>query len=75
MSKISGPIRRKFLLVSAPSQMALARGVEIEQGYIIRERGQELRVRREGGRHYLSARDRTGKEVTGQEIKITKGQF
>ena len=55
--------------------MALARGVEIEQGYIIRERGQELRVRREGGRYFLSARDRTGKSVTGQEIRITKGQF
>jgi CYTH domain-containing protein/ADP-ribose pyrophosphatase YjhB (NUDIX family) len=75
MTKSTGPIRRKFILVSAPTQMALARGVEIEQGYIIRERGQELRVRREGGRYFLSARDRTGKSVTGQEIRITKGQF
>lgn len=69
------PVRRKFLLVSAPSQLARARGVEIEQGYVVRERGQELRVRREGRGHYLSARDRTGRSVTGQEIRITKGQF
>ena len=70
-----GPVRRKFLLSSAPSEMALARGIEIEQGYVVRDRGQELRVRREGSAHYLSARDRTGREVTGQEIRITKGQF
>jgi len=55
--------------------MAKARGVEIEQGYIVRERGRELRVRREGSRHYLSARDRSGRAVTGQEIRITKGHF
>ena len=70
-----GPVRRKFLLTSAPSEMALAKGIEIEQGYIVRERGRELRVRREGSAYYLSARDRTGREVTGQEIRITKGQF
>jgi adenylate cyclase len=75
MTKSTAPIRRKFLLASAPSQMALARGVEIEQGYIVKERGQELRVRREGGCYYLSARDRSGKAVTGQEIRITKGQL
>jgi len=75
ITKTKVPIRRKFLLTSAPSQMALARGVEIEQGYVVRERGQELRVRREGNRHYLSARDRSGRSVTGQEIRITKGHF
>jgi len=75
ITKTKVPIRRKFLLTSAPSQMALARGVEIEQGYVVRERGQELRVRREGSRHYLSARDRSGRSVTGQEIRITKGHF
>jgi adenylate cyclase len=75
MSKDTSLIRRKFLLSSAPSQLALARGVEIEQGYIVHERGQELRVRREGSRYYLSARDRTGRFVTGQEIRITKGHF
>jgi len=75
MTKTTVPIRRKFLLVSAPSQLALARGMEIEQGYVVHERGQELRVRREGIRHYLSARDRSGKAVTGQEIRITRGQF
>jgi len=75
ITKTKVPIRRKFLLTSAPSQMALARGVEIEQGYVVRERGQELRVRREGSRYYLSARDRSGRAVTGQEIRITKGHF
>jgi len=75
ITKTKVPIRRKFLLTSAPSQIALARGVEIEQGYVVRERGQELRVRREGNRHYLSARDRSGRSVTGQEIRITKGHF
>ena len=75
ITKTKVPIRRKFLLTSAPSQMALARGVEIEQGYVVRERGQELRVRREGSRYYLSARDRSGRSVTGQEIRITKGHF
>jgi len=75
ITKTKVPIRRKFLLTSAPSQIALARGVEIEQGYVVRERGQELRARREGNRHYLSARDRSGRSVTGQEIRITKGHF
>jgi CYTH domain-containing protein/ADP-ribose pyrophosphatase YjhB (NUDIX family) len=75
MSKKQIPVRRKFLVVSAPAQLARARGSEIEQGYVVRERGQELRVRREGRSHYLSARDRTGRSVTGQEIRITKGQF
>jgi CYTH domain-containing protein/ADP-ribose pyrophosphatase YjhB (NUDIX family) len=55
--------------------MAGGRGVEIEQGYVVRERGQELRIRREGRRYYLSARDRRGRSVTGQEIRITKGHF
>jgi len=75
MKKITGSIRRKFLLLSAPAQMARASRVVIEQGYIVRNRGQELRVRREGNRHYLSARDRSGREVKGQEIRITKGQY
>ena len=73
--KPDGVIRRKFLLISAPRQMALARGVEIEQGYVVRERGRELRVRRESNCYYLSARDRSGPGVVGQEIRITKGQF
>jgi len=75
MSKKQNPVRRKFLVVSAPAQLAKAHGAEIEQGYVVRERGQELRVRRLGRSHYLSARDRTGRSVTGQEIRITKGQF
>ena len=74
-TKPKAPIRRKFLLSSAPSQMALSSCLEIEQGYIVRERGQELRMRREGSRYSLSARDRSGRTVTGQEIRITKGQF
>jgi CYTH domain-containing protein/ADP-ribose pyrophosphatase YjhB (NUDIX family) len=73
--KLDGAIRRKFLLVESPKQTSPSRGVEIEQGYIVRERGQELRVRRVGNRHYLSARDRSGPSVTGQEIPITKQQF
>ena len=55
--------------------MATAKVVEIEQGYIVRERGHELRVRREGTRYWLSVRDRSTRAVTGQEIGITKGQF
>lgn len=74
-AKTTGPIRRKFLLTALPKQMRKSRGVEIEQGYIVRDRGQELRVRREGRRYFLSARDRRGRAVTGQEIRITKGQF
>lgn len=69
------PIRRKFILAMDPPRISVVRGVEIEQGYVVRERGQELRVRREGRGHYLSARDRSGRSVTGQEIRITKGQF
>ena len=49
--------------------------MEIEQGYIVWERGQELRVRREGSRYFLSTRTREGRAVTGQEIGVTKGQF
>jgi CYTH domain-containing protein/ADP-ribose pyrophosphatase YjhB (NUDIX family) len=75
MIKKSGSMRRKFLLVSSPHQMATAKVVEIEQGYIVRERGQELRVRREGARYFLSTRERSGKGVIGQEIRMTKGQF
>ena len=75
MSKTPVPIRRKFLLVSSPSQSASSRSVEIEQGYVVHERGQELRVRREGKRFFLSSRNRSGRIVTGQEIRITKGQF
>lgn len=75
MTRSPAPIRRKFLVLSPPPRLMLARGVEIEQGYVVRERGQELRVRREGRRHYLSARNRRGKAVTGREIPITKGQF
>jgi CYTH domain-containing protein/ADP-ribose pyrophosphatase YjhB (NUDIX family) len=74
-STANKPVRRKFLVVSAPSQMAEARGVEIEQGYIVHERGRELRVRRESNRYYLSSRDKSGPDVVGQEIRITKGQF
>jgi len=73
--KNTGPIRRKFLITMLPEQMRKSRGVEIEQGYVVKERGQELRVRREANRYYLSARDRSRRLVTGQEIRITKGQF
>lgn len=73
--KNTGPIRRKFLVTMLPGQMRKSRGVEIEQGYVVKERGQELRVRREANRYYLSARDRSRRLVTGQEIRITKGQF
>ena len=73
--KNTGPIRRKFLDTMLPEQMRKSRGVEIEQGYVVKERGQELRVRREANRYYLSARDRSRRQVTGQEIRITKGQF
>jgi CYTH domain-containing protein/ADP-ribose pyrophosphatase YjhB (NUDIX family) len=73
--KNTGPIRRKFLVTMLPEQMRKSRGVEIEQGYVVKERGQELRVRREANRYYLSARDRSRRLVTGQEIRITKGQF
>lgn len=74
-AKTTGPIRRKFLLSALPKKMGKSRAVEIEQGYVVRERGQELRVRREGRRYYLSARNRRGRSVTGQEIRITKGHF
>lgn len=73
--KNTGPIRRKFLVTMLPEQMRKSRGIEIEQGYVVKERGQELRVRREANRYYLSARDRSRRQVTGQEIRITKGQF
>ena len=71
----TGPIRRKFILTSAPSQMATAKAVEIEQGYIARDRGHELRVRREGVSYWLSVRDRSARAVAGQEIRIKKSQF
>lgn len=75
MRQKAQPLRRKFLCGAIPGKGKLPRGSEIEQGYVVRERGQELRVRREGKRYYLSARNRSAKGVTGQEIRITKGQF
>lgn len=75
MTKSTELVRRKFIFTAAPSQLAMKPGVEIEQGYIVRERGRELRVRREANRYYLSSRDRSGPDVVGQEIRITKGQF
>lgn len=75
MTKPSGPLRRKFLLLASPPRISLAKAVDIEQGYVVRDRGKELRVRREGSRYYLSGRNRSGRAVTGQEIRITKGQF
>jgi len=75
MPKIKGPIRRKFLVTSVPARFRRIKTVEIEQGYVVCERGQELRVRREGRQYYLSARYRKGRAVTGQEIRIPKGHF
>ena len=75
MTKSTESIRRKFIFDYAPSLLATKPGVEIEQGYIVRERGRELRVRREANLYYLSSRDRSGPDVVGQEIRITKGQF
>ena len=75
MTKSTESIRRKFIFDSAPLLLAAKPGVEIEQGYIVRERGRELRVRREANLYYLSSRDRSGPDVVGQEIRITKGQF
>jgi len=78
MKRIAGPIRRKFILPQAAAALP-GKGrescVPIDQGYVVRERGRELRVRSVGGDHYLSSRDRTGPSVTGEEIRITKGQF
>ena len=73
-SKVA-PVRRKFFLSSVPSELALARGEGIEQGYIVWERGQELRLRKEGNLYLLSSRTRSTRSVAGQDIRITKGQF
>jgi CYTH domain-containing protein len=48
-------IEKKFRLSAMPTAEILGEGVTVLQGYLFAERG-ELRVRRKGNRHFLTAK-------------------
>jgi len=66
-------IERKFLLKSIPSD--LPEGAEILQGYIAHDDHLEVRIRRYGGKHFLTVKEGSGLIRRENEIEITAMQF
>jgi adenylate cyclase len=69
-------IERKFLVVEPPSDLERWPSTAIEQGYLaIAEDGPEVRVRRRGGRSWLTVKSGAGRVRVEEEIEIEADRF
>jgi adenylate cyclase len=67
-------VERKFL-VADPAELDPASGAEIEQGYLATGSDGEVRLRRKGGRHLLTAKRGSGLAREEAEIEIDGERF
>lgn len=67
-------VERKFL-VADPPELDPASGAEIEQGYLATGSDGEVRLRRKGGRHLLTAKRGSGLAREEAEIEIDGERF
>ncbi len=70
-------IERKFLISTLPDSINLNNLVrrEIMQAYVIAERGNELRVRKDADKYYMTVKLGSGISRIQPEVEISKGQF
>jgi adenylate cyclase len=72
---MSTEIERKFLLPEAPTWLAEARAVRIEQGYLAIEEEVEIRLRRTEEERLLTAKRGHGEVREEIEIALDREQF
>jgi adenylate cyclase len=69
-------IERKFLVAQPPSDLERWPSTAIEQGYLtVDQDGPEVRVRRRGGKAYLTVKAGSGRVRAEEEIEIEDDRF
>jgi CYTH domain-containing protein len=69
-------VERKWVVAEAPAAAMADMGEPIEQGYLaIAPDGDEVRVRRRGQRHYLTAKRGSGLVREEFEVELTAAQY
>jgi CYTH domain-containing protein len=76
MASTSREIERKFLVDHLPEELEGSPRKKIRQGYIaVTDGGTEVRVRKEGKRHFLTIKEGHGENRGQEEIEINAAQF
>jgi adenylate cyclase len=76
MADADREIERKFHLAQRPEGLLEHPAAKIRQGYVaITEPGTEVRIRKEGKRHFLTIKEGHGQVRGEQEVEITPSQF
>src|SRR3954447_6775380 len=76
MASPSREIERKFLVDEPPEELDSSPRTKIRQGYVaVTEGGTEVRVRKEGKRHFLTIKEGHGENRGEEEIEISPAQF
>ena len=69
-------IERKFILSHLPdSLISGVQGDEIKQGYLLRENGRELRIRKRNQQYWMTLKQGSGLSRFEQECSIPSSQF
>jgi adenylate cyclase len=76
MASPSREIERKFLVDQPPEELDGSPRTKIRQGYVaVTQGGTEVRVRKEGKRHFLTIKEGHGENRGQEETEINPGQF
>ena len=76
MADSNREIERKFYLGKTPGGLHDRPRTKIRQGYVaITEAGTEVRIRKEGKRHFLTIKEGHGQDRGQEEVEITPAQF
>ena len=76
MPSLAREIERKFLLADPPEHLDGLPRKKIRQGYIaVTQGGTEVRVRKEGKRHFLTIKEGHGENRGEEEVEINDSQF
>ena len=69
-------IERKFILPQIPTELINSvQGDEIKQGYLLREEGRELRIRKRNQEYWMTLKQGSGLSRIEQECSIPAEQF
>ena len=72
---MAAEIERKFLVSDPPAEALGSPSEDIDQGYLVSDGETEIRLRRRGGRHYLTVKKGHGEVREETEVEITPEQF
>lgn len=72
---MAAEIERKFLVLEPPDFALEAPQEDIDQGYLVSDGTTEIRVRRKGGRCFLTVKKGHGEVREETEVGITEAQF